>query len=126
MGARWRRDTYRGYNGYVIEREGKKILFGGDTAFSDSFAELRDKGPFEIAIMPIGAYRPWICSHCTPEQAVAMANAAGAKYFVPIHHRTFHLGREGPIEPFERLRTALCHEPERIALGEIGETFSVT
>ncbi|HWF18244.1 MAG TPA: MBL fold metallo-hydrolase, partial [Verrucomicrobiae bacterium] len=29
-GARWRHDTFRGYNGYTLEREGKKIIFGGD------------------------------------------------------------------------------------------------
>ena len=63
--------------------------------------------------MPIGAYQPWICSHCTPEQAVQMANAAGAKKFLPIHFKTFPLGREGVIEPMERLEKAI--EKERIA-----------
>jgi L-ascorbate metabolism protein UlaG (beta-lactamase superfamily) len=37
-GARTRRDTYRGYNGYVFERNDRRILFGGDTALCDSFA----------------------------------------------------------------------------------------
>jgi L-ascorbate metabolism protein UlaG (beta-lactamase superfamily) len=63
-GARTPRDTYRGYNGYVLERNNRRILFGGDTALSDSFAELRDSGPIDLAIMPIGAYNPWIHSHC--------------------------------------------------------------
>src|SRR4029078_7340173 len=94
-GARWKYDKQRGYNGYIIAREGKKIIFGGDTAWSDSFRALRSKGPFELAIMPIGAYSPWIQSHCTPEQAAQMANDAGAKYFLPIHFTTFTLGREG-------------------------------
>ena len=58
-GARWRRDTYRGYNGYMLSREGKKIIFGGDTANTDSFRPLRSKGPFEVAIMPIGSYKPF-------------------------------------------------------------------
>ncbi len=120
-GARWRYDDYRGYNGYVLEREGKKIIFGGDTAYADSFRSLRAKGPFELALMPIGAYQPWICSHCTPEQAVAMANEAGAKYFLPIHFKTFPLGREGTEEPLNRLEKAI--ETERIGWRDIGETF---
>ena len=37
-GARKRRDTYRGYNGYVFERNNRRIIFSGDTALSDSFA----------------------------------------------------------------------------------------
>lgn len=121
-GARWRHDMHRGYNGYVLAREGKKIIFGGDTALSPAFKGLRHKGPFELAIMPIGAYQPWQCSHCTPEQAVRMANEAGASYFLPIHHQTFPLGRERRAEPLERLEAAL--ERERIALREVGQTFS--
>src|ERR1700731_2389858 len=77
-GARKQRDIYRGYNGYVFERNNRRIIFSGDTALSDSFAELRASGPINLAIMPIGAYNPWIHSHCTPEQAVQMANEAGA------------------------------------------------
>ncbi len=120
-GARWRRDTYRGYNGYTLEREGRKIIFGGDTAMTDSFSSLHSRGPFELAIMPIGAYRPWINAHCTPEQAVSMANQAGANFVLPIHHKTFKLGREKSQEPIQRFEAAL--EPERVALRDVGETF---
>jgi L-ascorbate metabolism protein UlaG (beta-lactamase superfamily) len=120
-GARWKRDKHRGYNGYMIEREGRRIIFGGDTAMTTSFRSLRTKGPFNLALMPIGSYRPWERSHCTPEQAVAMANDAGAEYFLPLHFKTFLLGKEGPTEPLERLEAAL--EPERIALRNIGQTF---
>lgn len=120
-GARWRYDSYRGYNGYVLEREGKKIIFGGDTALIDSFRGLRRAGPYDLAFMPIGAYQPWVCSHCTPEQAVRMANAAGAHYVLPMHFKTFTLGREGSVEPLARLERAL--EPERIGWRDIGQTF---
>lgn len=120
-GARWRYDKFRGYNGYVLAREGKQLIFGGDTAWTESFRSLRKQGPFELAIMPIGAYQPWVCSHCTPEQAVLMANDAGAKYFVPIHFKTFPFGREGPVEPLQRLEQAI--EPKRIGWRDIGETF---
>ena len=41
-GARLRTDNYRGYNGYVLERDGRRIIFGGDTAQTGSFATLRD------------------------------------------------------------------------------------
>jgi L-ascorbate metabolism protein UlaG (beta-lactamase superfamily) len=122
-GARKRRDTYRGYNGYVLERNDRRIIFGGDTALSDSFAELRAFGPIDLAIMPIGAYNPWIHSHCTPEQAVQMANEAGAHFIMPIHHQTFRFSVEGFREPIERLTVALHKTPGRIALREIGETF---
>jgi L-ascorbate metabolism protein UlaG (beta-lactamase superfamily) len=122
-GARWRHDTYRGYNGYMLRRGGKQIIFGGDTALCKGFAEIKSKGPFELACMPIGAYNPWIYSHCNPEQAVRMANDAGAKYILPIHHTTFRFGRETYTEPLERFETALASEKERVALRHAGETF---
>jgi L-ascorbate metabolism protein UlaG (beta-lactamase superfamily) len=125
-GARWRSDTYRGYNGYTLEREGKKIIFGGDTAMTDSFKSLRKDGPYDLAIMPIGAYQPWIRAHCTPEEAVQMANDAGAAHVLPIHHKTFKLGQEGPFEPIRRFEAALDSEKERIALRDVGETYRLS
>jgi L-ascorbate metabolism protein UlaG (beta-lactamase superfamily) len=122
-GARMQYDNYRGYNGYILEREGRRVIFAGDTALTTDFAELRDERPFDLAIMGIGAYQPWIRSHCTPEQAIAMADAAGARYLMPVHHQTFKLSFEPFREPIERFCAALQHQPERIAWREIGETF---
>ena len=122
-GARWKVDKYRGYNGYVLNRGGKKVIFGGDTAWSQSFRELRGKGPFEAAIMPIGAYEPWVCSHCTPEQAFRMANDAGAKYFLPVHFKTFAFGREGVAAPMQRLTATMAGETDRIGWQDVGQTF---
>jgi L-ascorbate metabolism protein UlaG (beta-lactamase superfamily) len=122
-GARMQRDDYRGYNGYLIGRDGRNILFAGDTAFTDSFSELRSFGPIDFAIISIGCYNPWIGTHCNPEQAVQMANDAGARFIMPIHHQTFRLSFEPFREPIERFEAALRDQPERIALREIGETF---
>jgi L-ascorbate metabolism protein UlaG (beta-lactamase superfamily) len=121
-GARTQRDTYRGYNGYLIERNNRRILFAGDTAMTDSFAKVRPR-PIDLAIMGIGAYNPWIQSHCTPEQAVDMANATDAQFIMPVHHQTFRLSFEPFREPIERFQAALSNTPERVVLREIGETF---
>ena len=122
-GQRWPSEKPRGYNGYILRREGKALLFGGDTALTSALGEVKSRGPFDLAIMPIGAYRPWIRNHCTPEQAVQMANAAGAAYIVPVHHQTFRLSEEPMNEPIRRLEAALGYESERLALRQIGETF---
>ena len=125
-GARKRRDDYRGYNGYLLESRNsgrRRIIFAGDTAFTDSFAELHALGTIDLAIMSIGAYNPWIRSHCTPEEAIEMANAAGGRFIMPVHHQTFRLSFEPIREPIERFEAALSKTPERIARREIGETF---
>jgi L-ascorbate metabolism protein UlaG (beta-lactamase superfamily) len=124
-GARIRSDTHRGYGGWIVEREGRRLLIGGDTATTPLFRDHRRHGPFEAAIMPIGAYDPWINNHCTPEQAVQMAAAAGARLFVPVHHQSFVLSQEPLLEPIERTRESLRHEEGRLGLSEIGQTLVV-
>ncbi len=120
-GARVRSDTHRGYNGYVIDVGRHRVVFGGDTAYTDTFRALRSSKPVDLAIMPIGAYDPWIRAHCNPEQALAMANHAGAEIVLPVHHQTFKLSAEGYREPIERLLAAAGSD--RVAVREIGEEF---
>lgn len=124
-GARLGRDDWRGYGGWVIEREGRRLLVGGDTADTPRFRDHRAFGPFEAAVMPIGAYDPWITNHCTPEQAIAMADAAGARLIVPVHHQSFKLSREPVMDPIERATRMLDAERGRLALSAIGETFTI-
>jgi L-ascorbate metabolism protein UlaG (beta-lactamase superfamily) len=125
-GARMMRDTHRGYNGYVLEREGRALCFAGDTAYTNTFSNLRDRErPLDLAIMPIGAYNPWIRAHCTPEQAVSMAEQAGAAFFVPVHHQTFKLSSEPMDEPAARVRALFAREPHRLLAINVGETFCV-
>ncbi len=120
-GARMQSDTHRGYNGYLIEIGRYRILFGGDTAYTDSFRPLRSSKPIDLAIMPIGAYDPWIRAHCNPEQALTMANDAGAELILPVHHRTFQLSREPKQEPLERLLAAASPAEDRVCLRDIGQ-----
>lgn len=124
-GARIRRDTHRGYGGFVVEREGRRLLIGGDTAQTAAFRSHRTHGPYEAAVMPVGAYDPWVHNHCTPEEAVRMADAAGARLFVPVHHQSFRLSREPVGEPIERTQEALAKEQDRLAVRELGQTVVI-
>ena len=122
-GARMRTDSYRGYNGYTIEAGRWRVLFGGDTAWTTGFRAIKTSRPFDLAVMPVGAYNPWIHYHATPEQAWRMANDAGAERFLPVHHQTFALSREPYLEPVERLMMAAGPEPDRVVLQRIGQEF---
>jgi L-ascorbate metabolism protein UlaG (beta-lactamase superfamily) len=125
-GARVRTDTFRGYNGYVIEVGRHRVVFAGDTAITGHFQQVRHVGPVELAIMPIGAYNPWHRFHCTPEEAWQMGNDARAEFVLPVHHQTFALSREPVLEPIERLRDAARSSPHRVVLEQIGEEFHLT
>lgn len=125
-GARMRSDTYRGYNGYTVEVNGRRILFAGDTALTDTFRALKDRRGYDLAIMPIGAYNPWIRYHCNPEQAFSMGNDAGAEVLLPVHHQTFRLSNEPPLEPIERFLDAAVSRPERVGWTAIGQEFKLS
>lgn len=120
-GSRLRRDRWRGYNGYLLEIGRFRILFAGDTAYTSQFRKLRSSKAVDLAVMPIGCYNPWRRNHCTPEEAWAMGNDAGAEVFVPVHHQTFTLSSEPAREPLARFVAAAAGETERVAIREIGQ-----
>jgi L-ascorbate metabolism protein UlaG (beta-lactamase superfamily) len=127
----WEKDRSRGYmkegrsyNAYLMERNGKKILFGGDTAMTDKLNIIKNEN-VDIAIMPIGAYNPWKYAHCNPEEALQMANDINAKHFIPVHTKTFKQGIEPFNEPIDWMNKSVSNYQMKIGLDEIGQTFSL-
>lgn len=116
--------TGRSFNSYIIEKNGKKIFFGGDTAFTDVFKSLKDE-KIDVAILPIGAYNPWQHSHCNPEEALIMADDMNAKYFLPMHTRTFPHGREPWDEPIQWLKSSSPKYKTKVMIYEVGQTFTI-
>jgi L-ascorbate metabolism protein UlaG (beta-lactamase superfamily) len=124
-GARRLTDKHRGYGGFLVEKNGRALVFGGDTAYTQAFSGLRHRASIDLAILPIGAYDPWIYAHANPEQSWDMAQQMGAKYILPMHHSTFKLSREPVREPIERLERIAGRDRWRIALREPGETWKL-
>jgi len=129
----WEKDRSRGewngrsFNAYLISKNGRNVVFGGDTAYQEYFKSLAERNiPIDLAILPIGAYDPWIAVHANPEQAVAMANHMKAKSILPIHWNTFTLSYEPQHEPIERLKRAIEKHSPSLALENIGETWRLT
>jgi len=127
----WEKDRSRGfmkegrsYNAYLLKQNGKSILFGGDMRMHDKLEIIKGEN-VDIALMPIGAYDPWLISHCTPEQALEMADNINAKYFIPMHTKTFQQGREPFNEPIDRMLAAAPNYKTKIAIDEIGQTFKL-
>ena len=125
-GARMVTDSHRGYGGFLVRKAGRTVVFAGDTAYTDLFAGLRSRGPIDLAILPIGAYDPWISNHASPEQAWEMFRDLGAEYLLPIHHSTFRLSREPLEEPIQRLLAASGDDRWRVALTEVGQTWTTS
>jgi L-ascorbate metabolism protein UlaG (beta-lactamase superfamily) len=124
-GARKLTDKHRGYGGFLITKNDRAVVFGGDTAYTQAFARLRPRFKIDLAILPIGAYDPYVYAHANPEQSWAMRREMGATYILPMHHSTFRLSREPVREPITRLVKAAGDEHWRIALSEPGETWTM-
>ncbi|MFO7445654.1 MAG: MBL fold metallo-hydrolase, partial [Ignavibacteriaceae bacterium] len=128
----WEKDRSKGfmkdgrsYNAYILEKNSKKILFGGDTAFHEKFLIAKDEN-IDIAIMPIGAYQPWRTNHCNPEEALIMASLhLKAKHFVPIHCNTFKQGMEPVDQPLSWLNESAEFYDISLGIKRIGETFTL-
>jgi len=112
-----------GYNSYVLEKNGVRMLLACDSAWTGLFAALHNDPP-EVAAFSIGAYDPWIWNHADPEQVWAMFKETGARYLIPIHWGTFRLSREPADEPIRRLIAASGNEAGEIVLRHIGGVWS--
>lgn len=111
-GARRAIDRGMGFNAYLIEGGGRRVLLAGDTAETDAFdalgvnPETGARGGIDLAVMGIGAYDPWWHQHATPEQVWAMVRRMGARHLLPVHHSTYPMSDERQDEPMERLLRA--------------------
>jgi L-ascorbate metabolism protein UlaG (beta-lactamase superfamily) len=121
-GRRWPWEADRGYNSYLIEKDGVRMLVACDSAFSPLFSELESNPPL-IAAFSIGAYDPWIRHHANPEQVWEMFRESGARYLIPIHWGTFKLSREPMDEPIARLLRAAGPHEDAIVIRKVGGVF---
>lgn len=97
--------------GWVVEVEGFRFLFVGDSGYGPHFREIGERlGPFDLSAIPIGAYEPrWFMKnhHMNPEESVMVHQDVRSRKSVAMHWGTFVLTDEPLDEPPRRLRTAM-------------------
>ncbi len=125
----WDRDETLWCSWVVIGAK-NRFYYAGDTGYFPGFKEIGQRyGPFTLAAIPIGAYRPrWFMSpvHVSPVEAVQAYLDLGARYFIPIHWGTFVLADEPLREPPRLLMETVARRklnPENFRLLKHGETF---
>ena len=122
------------WSGFALVAGARRVLFAGDSAYHPEFGEIgRRCGPFELVMMPIGAYAPrWFMGrvHLDPEQAVRAFQdlATPGAVMLGIHWGTFRLTDEPMDEPprltREHWRAAGLPE-DRLWIPRHGETRSI-
>jgi len=94
--------------GWTVADDRFRIYFAGDTAYFPEFGAIAERfGPFDLVLLPIGAYEPrWFMRsvHMNPDEAVQAYRELGdrtipAPAMLPIHWGTFRLTDEGMDEP---------------------------
>jgi L-ascorbate metabolism protein UlaG (beta-lactamase superfamily) len=134
----WNRDATL-WCGWTIAFSREKVFFAGDTALHPQFADIaRRFGPFDMAILPIGAYEPrWFMRvvHMDPEDSVTAfqqlvsADPSHGCVMVGSHWGTFQLTDEPVAEPPRRTSdhwSSLGLEPDRLWIMKHGETRHVS
>jgi len=115
--------------GWVIIGKNRRFYFGGDSGYFPGYKEIGEKyGPFDLAALPIGAYKPrWFMKpvHMSPREALKAFDDLKAKIFVPIHWGTFDLADEPLDDPPEVLLRLISNRelnPGNLWLLNHGET----
>lgn len=118
--------------GFTLTANDRRVFFAGDTGYHPEFGAIGSRyGPFDVALLPIGAYEPrWFMRylHMNPEEAVDAFRALDARVMVPIHWGTFKLTDEAMDEPPVRARAAWAAAglaPDRYKQLAHGETLTL-
>ncbi len=106
-----------------------RLFFAGDTGYGPIVAETGARhGPFDLALVPIGAYEPSSIMrpvHLDPEEAATLGRDVRAKTLVAMHWGTIVLTDEPQFEPPGRFRAAAQragYRDDRAWVLRIGET----
>ena len=92
------------------EKGSPAIYFAGDSARTQWSSRIRERlGAPDVALLPIGAYKPdWIRAHHTsPADAVQALHTLDARLGIACHFGTWQLANEGYAETLSDLTVAL-------------------
>jgi L-ascorbate metabolism protein UlaG (beta-lactamase superfamily) len=118
------------WGGWVIEGGGLRLVHTGDLGYSRDVEDIGERlGPFDLALIPIGAYAPrWFMKihHVDVPEALRVRGALRAARAIGMHWGTFeHLTDEPLDEPpqwLERERARAGLGTEAFDVMKIGET----
>ena len=96
------------WGNFLIEYNGKKLLFGCDTGIGNIYKDIGNKyGPIDLTFINIGAYNFYPIMpykdksiyHTNPEEALEVAKNLKSKKVIGMHWGTFVLSLEPIMEP---------------------------
>jgi L-ascorbate metabolism protein UlaG (beta-lactamase superfamily) len=93
------------WSSMVVRGPRHAVFFSGDTGLSGEYAAIRARlGPFDLALLEVGAYYPgWGDMHLGPDHALQALALLGHLPLLPVHWGTFALALHDWDQPAERL-----------------------
>ncbi|MCT9930232.1 MBL fold metallo-hydrolase [Planotetraspora sp. A-T 1434] len=115
------------WTSWVIAGERRRVFYTGDSGYFDGYAAIGEAhGPFDLALIQIGAYSPgWPDIHMTPEEAILAHLDVRARLLLPVHWGTFNLALHAWGEPVDRLWREAKARDVHLVVPRPGERFSV-
>lgn len=127
--GRWINDRFSTlWGSFAIRGPVHNVYYGADSGYYNGFVSIGEKlGPFDLALLEIGAYNEeWESIHMGPENAAQASLDVNAKLLMPIHWGTFNLAMHPWTEPVERLLAEAGKRGVSLVLPAPGETVAVT
>lgn len=114
--------------GFVVETNNRSVYFAGDTAYGEFFTEIGSRYNIDVALLPIGAYKPekWFKNlHLHPVTALQAFQDLRARHLVPFHWGTFWISDEPMEEPPQKLlaEAQRCGIQDKVHILRNGDSF---
>jgi L-ascorbate metabolism protein UlaG (beta-lactamase superfamily) len=112
---------------YVVEADGFKVYFSGDTGYSQHFKRIGEQyGPFDLALLECGQYNlKWPRNHMFPHQTARAALDLKTAMTIPIHWARFAESEHPWNEPVNLLLASADSLKVPISIPFIGQPYTI-
>ena len=111
------------WSSMVLRGPRHAVFFSGDTGLSGEYAAIRQRlGPFDLALLEVGAFYPaWGDMHLGPDHALEALALLGNPPLLPVHWGTFALALHDWDQPAERLLELAPRAGARLVMPRLGQ-----
>ena len=112
---------------YVVEADGYKIYFSGDTGYGRHFKRIGEQyGPFDLALLECGQYnQKWPRNHMFPYQTARAAIDLKTAMTIPIHWARFAESEHPWNEPVKLLLASADSLNVPVSVPFIGQPYTL-
>ncbi|KKO45936.1 hypothetical protein WG68_07980 [Arsukibacterium ikkense] len=114
------------WGGWILEIDGYKVYFAGDTGYSPIFKDIQRKyGNMDLCLLPIGSYHGpnYRNAHLAPEDALTVAQELNCRAMIPWGYGNYswNMGDISSHSALKRLLTMYQREQPEVQLLVLNE-----